>query len=91
MSEHVHIRLATDADRARIRRLAELDSSRPPEGDVLLAEVNSRPIAAIGMDGAVVADPFEHTRGAVRLLRAQLAGERRPARRRGLLGRLRHA
>ena len=84
----VIIKLSTEADRERIRRLAELDSKRPPQGDVLLAEVNGRLLAAIGMDGAVVADPFERTGDVVRLLRAQAGGERtRSARRRGWLGR----
>jgi hypothetical protein len=75
------MRLSTEADHERIRRLAELDSRRPPQGDVLLAEVNGRLLAAIGMDGSVVADPFERTAAVVRVLRAQVAGERkRPVR-----------
>jgi hypothetical protein len=74
----VTIKLSTEADGERIRRLAELDSKRPPHGDVLLAEVEGRLLAAIGMDGTVIADPFERTAPLVKLLRLQLSG--RPAR-----------
>jgi uncharacterized protein YyaL (SSP411 family) len=79
------IKLSTEADRERIRRLAELDSKPAPDGDVL-AEVNGRLVAAMGMDGRVVADPFERTASVVRVLRAQVDGEppRAPRRRRWL-------
>jgi len=77
------IKFSTEADRERIRRLAELDSKPAPQGDVLLAEVQGRLVAAIGMDGSVIADPFERTGAVVQVLRSQLAGEpTRPARRR---------
>jgi hypothetical protein len=78
-------KLSTEADRERIRRLAELDSKPAPDGDVL-AEVNGRLVAAMGMDGRVVADPFERTASVVRVLRAQVDGEppRAPRRRRWL-------
>ena len=72
------IKLSTEADRERIRRLAELDSRPAPQGDVLLAEVQGRLVAAMGMDGSVVADPFERTAAAVNVLRTQL--EPRPSR-----------
>ena len=89
MSEPIVIKLSTDADRDRIRTLAELDGKHPPHGDVLLAEVNGRLVAAIAMDGAVIADPFERTAVVVRVLRAQIAGAPKPRpRRRGWLGRL---
>ena len=74
----VTIKFSTEADGDRLRRLAELDSTRPPHGDVLMAEVNGRLLAAIGMDGTVIADPFERTAPVVELLRPQLAGK--PAR-----------
>jgi hypothetical protein len=82
----VTIKLSTEADRERIRRLAELDSKPAPHGDVLVAEVNGRLVAAIGMDGSVVADPFERTTSVVKLLRDHLEGEppRAPRRRRWL-------
>jgi hypothetical protein len=89
MSEQITIKLSTDADSRRIRDLADLDGKRPPGGDVLLAEVDGRLAAAIGMDGSVVADPFERTASVVALLRSQIAGERRRVpRRAGWLGRL---
>ena len=57
-----------------MRRLAQLDSSRPPTGTVLLAVVGSEPVAALGVDtGAVVADPFRRTAGAVAMLRQAAA------------------
>jgi hypothetical protein len=89
MSDTITIKLSTEADRSRIQRLAELDGGRAPVGEVLLAEVNGRLLAAVGMDGAAVADPFERTAPVVALLRRQVSGEseRRP-RRRGWLGRL---
>jgi hypothetical protein len=74
----VTIKFATEADQERIRRLAELDSKPTPQGDVLLGEVEGRLVAAIGMDGSVIADPFERTAGVVKVLRTQLEG--RPAR-----------
>ena len=75
MADSLTIRLSTEADRQRIRALADLDSGRPPDGDVLLAEVHGRMVAAIGMDGALIADPFERTAGVVRVLRAQVEPE----------------
>jgi hypothetical protein len=82
MNDQLTIRLSTDADRPRIERLAELDSRRPPHGDVLLAEINGRLVAAVGMDGSAVADPFQRSGAAVRLLRDQLDGKPRRRRRR---------
>ena len=84
---NVTIKLATEADRDRIRRVAELDSRSEPRGDVLLAEVQGRLVAAMGMDGSVVADPFERTSGVVKVLRAQLDPPA-PLLRSGLLTRL---
>jgi hypothetical protein len=89
MNESMIIKLATDADRRRIADLAELDGKRAPTGDVLVAEVHGRLIAAVAMDGSAVADPFERTAGLVRELRAQIAGEPKRARGAGRwLGRL---
>jgi hypothetical protein len=75
----ITIKLSTEVDRERIRRLAELDSKPAPQGDVLVAEVNGRLVAAMGMDGSVVADPFERTAAVVNLLRSQVAGKPRRA------------
>ena len=75
------LRLVTtdDATGERIvRRLSDLDSARAPSGLVLVASRGERPIAARGLsDDTVVADPFEHTADAVRVLElraAQLRG-----------------
>jgi hypothetical protein len=91
MADQLTIKLSTDADRQRIQRLAELDSRRAPRGDVLLAEINGRLVAAVGMDGSVVADPFERTAAVVKLLRRQLEGKPRPRARGRLFGRLARA
>ena len=81
----ITIKLATEADTERIRRLAELDSKPAPHGDVLLAELDGRLLAAIGMDGNAIADPFERTGSVVKVLRTQLEGEpKRRVRRRWL-------
>jgi hypothetical protein len=82
MHEPITIKLSTDADRQRIADLADLDGKRPPTGDVLLAEVQGRLVAAIGMDGTAIADPFERTASVMKVLRTQIAGEPGGARRR---------
>lgn len=90
MKHDITIKLSTEADIERLRRLAELDSKPVPSGDVLIAEANGRLLAAIGMDGAVIADPFERTASVVRVLRIHLEGGGRPRRprSRGWLARL---
>jgi hypothetical protein len=68
------LRLAGPDDDAALRRLAELDSSRPPDGRVLLAVVGSNPVAALSVEtGAVVADPFRPTADVVAVLRKAAA------------------
>lgn len=47
MTDQLTIKLSTDADHQRIERLAQLDSRRAPQGDVLLAEINGRLVAAV--------------------------------------------
>jgi len=85
----VTIKMSTEADLERVRRLAELDSKPAPHGDVLVAEVNGRLVAAMGVDGRVVADPFERAASVVELLRAHVDAEpRRTPRRRRWLTRL---
>jgi hypothetical protein len=83
----IRIKLATETDRDRIRRLAELDSRPVPHGDVLLAEVQGRLVAAMGVDGSVIADPFERTAAVVKVLRMQVE-PRRPRLDQRLLTRL---
>ena len=61
--------VADGADGERLSRLAALTGKRPPEGAVLLAEVENKPVAAIGIfDGHAIADPAHSTRA----LRLQL-------------------
>jgi hypothetical protein len=76
------IRRADTTDAFALRRLATLDSSDPPTGEVLLAEVGDELWAAISVDtGHAVADPFRPSGDLVDLLslRARLlrSGERR--------------
>jgi hypothetical protein len=69
MNEHPTIRVATPDDAHSLRRLAELDSTAPLTGRVLLAELDDVPVAAVSLEtGAVAADPFQHTEDPVRLL-----------------------
>lgn len=64
------LRTAAPADRRAVEKLARLDSQAPLRGDVLLAEDDGRPVAAMSLDDRrVVADPFVPTACAVALLR----------------------
>jgi hypothetical protein len=70
----VAIRAARDADLTVLHDLAELDSAAPLTGPVLVAIVDGRPWAAIGVDdGRVIADPFRASGAAVELLRLRVA------------------
>ena len=63
------IRHATADDADALRRLAQLDSAREPQGAILLAEVAGEPWAAISLDDHhAVADPFRPTSELVWLL-----------------------
>ena len=81
----ITIRPARHTDSSDLARLAELDSRRIPAGDLLLAEVCGRPVAAFApVSDEVIADPFRRTADVVELLRVHGA-RRRPRRRRGFL------
>jgi hypothetical protein len=81
------IRYATPDDAADLERLAELDSSRPPRGVVLLADVDDEPWAAVSLDDDhLIADPFRPS-GELAFLLAQRARAIRRAEQ-GHLGRL---
>ena len=70
----VVIRRATEADAATLERLAALDDALPLVGDVLLAEVDGRALAAVLVrDDAVIADPFRPTQDLVDLLHMRAA------------------
>ena len=86
----INIRFSTDADRASLAELAELDGHAAPQGEAVLAEVNGRIVAAVGVaDGVAVADPFVLTSDTLDLLRLRAEQERERTLGRGpLLGRL---
>jgi hypothetical protein len=68
------VRQAFPDDAAALERLAELDSTDPFGGPVLLAERDARAVAAISLtDGTVAADPFESTADVVAVLRLRAA------------------
>jgi hypothetical protein len=76
MSDRITITHSTAADEATVRRLAELDDRRPPQGPALLAYVDGELRAAVGLlDGQAVADPFHRTLDIVELLRLQARHE----------------
>ena len=64
------IRPADPIDEAAIARLAQLDSTEAPAGEVLVAESGDELVAALPVDGGrPVADPFRRTAEVVELLR----------------------
>lgn len=66
----VAIRPATDEDTPTLLRLAALDSSVVPAGDLLLGIVDGEPVAAVSITtGRAIADPFHPTADVVALLR----------------------
>jgi hypothetical protein len=83
------VRHAVASDLSELARLAALDSGTPPRGPALVAEADSRMLAALPLGaGRPIADPFEPTAEIVALLqlRAEQLGE---GERRGLRERLR--
>lgn len=74
-SSTIALRAAANASDDRIvAKLAALDSARAPEGPVVIALVDGRPVAAASLvDRRVVADPFEPTADVVELLQARVA------------------
>lgn len=85
------IRVAGPADADPLQRLAATDSSSPPTGEVLLAEVDGRLLAALSLDdGHLVADPFRPT-GELAWLLLEHARRLKRTERRGLNRRLRPA
>src|SRR4051794_37433340 len=85
-NDTISIRRAVDGDRAALLLLALLDSGPALSGDVLIARVGAKPLAAMEVDsGATVADPFHRSDHLVELLDLRAAGLRRA---RGRAGRL---
>lgn len=65
----ITVRRSVSGDRGELERLAALDSARPPTGAALVAEADSRMIAALPLgSGRPIADPFEPTAAIVALL-----------------------
>jgi hypothetical protein len=70
----IAIRCATPADAGAIRRLAALDSTSVPSGDMLLAVVDGELRAAIEVaSGTTIADPFHRTADVVDLIAVRAA------------------
>jgi hypothetical protein len=70
----VVLREAAAADSRKLRELAELDSSCPLQGSVLVAEVDGRLRAALPLEGGcAIADPFYRGQELVELLRIRAA------------------
>lgn len=68
----ITIRRAKDQDAAALARLAALDSSDVPSGDILVAEENAELRAAVSLaGGTVIADPFHRTLSLVELLQVR--------------------
>jgi hypothetical protein len=86
----LRIRQARHTDAVALERLAALDSSHAPRGDVLLAEVGDELWAAFSMDdGHAVADPLKPSADAVLILGARARQLRRSGRRQAHGGRRR--
>ena len=81
----ITIRRLGPADDAAIRRLAQLDSSDPPAGHLLGAEIEGRLFVATSIEtGESVADPFSRTaelRSLVEMRIAQIKGGGRASKR----------
>jgi hypothetical protein len=99
--KNITVRGSTSSDESALTRLAALDSASPPRGPALVAEADSRLLAALPLgSGRAIADPFEPTAEVVALLelrRVQIeSADGEPSRRRRglrrlLRGRLSHA
>ena len=86
----VNFRHATPADAAALTELAQLDSSRAPRGDVIVADAGGELWAAVSLDdGHAVANPFRPSgelsfRLAERARELDRAARRKPRRSRTL-------
>lgn len=92
--KNITVRRSTTRDESALARLAALDSASPPRGPALVAEADSRMLAALPLgSGRAIADPFQPTAEVVALLelrREQIeTADGEPSRARGLRGRLR--
>jgi hypothetical protein len=70
----ITVRTAVASDLSELARLAALDSGTPPRGPALIAEADSRMLAALPLgSGRPIADPFEPTAEIVALLQLRAA------------------
>jgi hypothetical protein len=67
------IRSSRPGDAPRLERLAQLDSARVPAGPFMVAEQESRLVAAVTADGETIADPFRRTAEVVEMLKLRAA------------------
>ena len=74
----ITIRVAAEDDAPALRRLAQLDGARLPDGELLVAEADGEIRAALRIsDSAYVADPFFTSRELVAMLDARAKRIRR--------------
>ena len=74
----ITIRLATEDDAIALKRLAQLDGTRLPDGELLVAEADGEIRAALRVaDSAYVADPFFPSRELVGMLDTRAKAIRR--------------
>src|SRR3954454_19397390 len=77
------LRPAHGDDCDALTKLAQLDSTKPLKGDVMIAFAGDRPAAAMSLyNGRIIADPFLLTADAAALLRLYPAPSSRGSRRR---------
>jgi hypothetical protein len=68
--KNITVRYSVASDLSELARLAALDSASPPRGPALVAEADSRMLAALPLgSGRPIADPFERTAEILELLR----------------------
>jgi hypothetical protein len=86
----VTFRISGPEDEHALARLAELDGAHAPRGPAVIAEADSRMLAALPLGaGRPIADPFEPTADVVALLEARKRGLLGPRTDRARRGRLR--
>ena len=67
---NITVRYSVASDLSELARLAALDSASPPRGPALIAEADSRMLAALPLgSGRPIADPFVPTAEILELLR----------------------
>jgi hypothetical protein len=88
----VTVRQARPTDARQLAELAVLDSAALPQGDLVVAQIGDRIVAALPLDGGrPIADPFHRTAALVQVLELrarQLRPETRGAHRAGLAERI---